>query len=260
MPKPNTKYQVLNRDIMKYLAIIPMFLGHMISWINIMNHSDNPNALYELPTALLIVTALSLFCPPVMFFFIADGYKYTRDRKKYALRLLLFAVITQPFDWLIFQPIYGWWSSNVIFTLFFGLLAIICWESGYKRWQRVLLVILCNAATLLLQSTWMIFGVMFILFLHVFRDNPKRRIIAYTSLAVLHCALNLFSLGTVPTVPLLINMAVMFTVIMAAYCCMTFLYNGKKGRHPVFAKWFFYAFYPLHYLIIWAVKVCMDRL
>ncbi|MCR5306319.1 MAG: hypothetical protein K6E36_07480 [Oscillospiraceae bacterium] len=39
-------------------------------------------------------------------------------------------------------------------------------------------------------------------------------------------------------------------VILLAYCCMTVFYNGRKGRHPVFAKWFFYGFYPLQYLII----------
>lgn len=41
---------------------------------------------------------------------------------------------------------------------------------------------------------------------------------------------------------------------MAAYACMTVFYNGKKGRHPNFAKWFFYAFYPLHYLLIFIIE------
>ena len=37
-------------------------------------------------------------------------------------------------------------------------------------------------------------------------------------------------------------------------------YNGKKGRHPVFAKWFFYAFYPLHYLVIWLMIRCLTKM
>ena len=28
-------------------------------------------------------------------------------------------------------------------------------------------------------------------------------------------------------------------------------YNGKKGKHPVFAKWFFYIVYPLHFTVIY---------
>lgn len=257
--RESNKYKIFNRDIMKYLAIIPMFIGHMIAWINLMYHPDNDYATYELPTLLMIISDLSLFCPPVMFFFIADGYKYTRDRKKYALRLLMFAVITQPFSWLIFQPIYGWWTSNVIFTLFFGLLSIICWESKYKLWQRILLVIACVAGTVLVYSDWIVFGVLFILTLHIFRDRPKKRLAVYTSLVLVHCLANLFSLGKVPTFKLITSMTVMFAMFMAAYFCMTTFYNGKKGKHPTFAKWFFYAFYPLHHLIIWLVKMCIDK-
>ena len=255
----DNKYKVIDRDLMKCLAVIPMFIGHAIAWIHLMNDPDNVYAFYELPTALLMISGLSLFCPPVMFFFVADGYKYTRDWKKYAVRLLLFALVTQPFDWLIFQPIQGWWTSNVIFTLFFGLLSIICWESKFKLWKRILLITLCIAATVLIYSDWLVFGVLFILFLHIFRDRPRLRLTAYTSLALVHCLLNLFSLGKVPAFKLITYSAVMFAVIMAAYFCMTTFYNGQKGKHPTFIKWFFYAFYPAHYLIIWCIRICIDK-
>lgn len=259
MQDSDNRYKVLNRDMMKYFALIPMFIGHLISWITLMNDPGNDYALYELPTGLIILSSLSLFCPPVMFFFIADGYKYTKDRKKYALRLLIFACITQPFHWLIFQPVDGWWTSNVIFTLFFGLLSIIAWESSFKLWQRILLIVLCVGATVLIASDWLVFGVLFILTLHIFRDRPKARLIAYTLLTLPYYLLNLFSLGKIPTFKLITNIIVMIAACMAAYFCMTTFYNGKKGRHPVFAKWFFYAFYPIHYLIIWLVKMCIDK-
>ena len=132
----------------------------------------------------------------------------------------------------------------MIFTLFFGLLSVIAWESKRKLWERVLLVILCDAATLLLYSDWMIFGVLFILFLHIFRDRPKKRFLVYSILILLHTGMNLFSLGTVPAYKLVMFMLVMLAAFMAAYFCMTVLYNGKKGKHPNFAKWFFYIFYP----------------
>ncbi len=260
MEHTHSNIKILNRDMMKYIAYIPMFIGHMIAWINLMNHPENDFALYELPLPLILIAGLSLFCPPVMFFFIADGYQYTRDRKKYALRLLLFACMTQPFHFLIFQPIYGWRTFNVIFTLFFGLLSIFAWESKWKLWQRILLIILCDAATVLLSSDWMMFGVLFILFLHIFRDRPKARLIAYGLLISIHTSMNLFSLGSVPAFQLIFYMFVMLVAFMAAYLCMTVFYNGKKGRHPNFAKWFFYVFYPLHYLIILLIKIVSDRL
>ncbi|MBQ5310750.1 MAG: hypothetical protein ILP19_01745 [Oscillospiraceae bacterium] len=251
--------KVIDRDIMKYIAVITMFIGHTVAWINLMQHPDDDYATYNMPVGLMILSFLSLICPPVMFFFITDGYKYTRDRKKYALRLFIFACITQPFDWLIFRPIHGWRTFNVIFTLFFGLLAIMIWESKLKLWQRIALIVLCDAVTVAISSDWMLFGVLFILFLHIFRDRPKQRLIAYSVLTALYFAPNLLSLGKVQTANLLTGIAVMMSMFALAYFAMTVLYNGRKGRHPVFAKWFFYAFYPLHYLVIWLIAACVIR-
>jgi len=254
MSENKEKYKVFNRDQMKYLAIFFMFWGHLVAWINLMNNPDKVDiAMYIQPVSLMIISSVSLFCPPVMFFFIADGYRYTRNVKKYALRLLIFACVTQPFDWLVFQKIYGWHTSNVIFTLFFGLLAITAWESKYKLWQRIVLVILCDLATVAINSDWLLLGVVFILILHIFREKPKTRLIVYSSLTFAYFLCNLFSLGKVPAGKLIPAVFVMIFSFMSAYFCMTIFYNGKKGKFPVFSKWFFYIFYPLHYLVIWVV-------
>lgn len=188
------KYRIFNRDIMKCVALFIMFWGHLIGWVTLYKYGD-VKAYYDLPMWEYIVIYTSLFCPPVMFFFVADGYRYTRDRRKYAKRLFVFACITQPFDWLLMHKIYGWWTSNVIFTLFFGLLSIMAWESRYKLWQRVALIVLCDGATVLIQSDWIIFGVLFILFLHIFREKPKARCIAYFILTAVYFLPNLFSPG-----------------------------------------------------------------
>ena len=73
----STRCKVLNRDVMKYLALVPMFIGHMIGWITMMRLPENSMGTYTLPLPLQIVVDLALFCPPVMFFMIVDGYKYT---------------------------------------------------------------------------------------------------------------------------------------------------------------------------------------
>ena len=134
----------------------------------------------------------------------------------------------------------------------------MAWESKFKLWQRIALVILCDGITLLIYSDWIIFGVLFILFLHIFREKPKARFIAYMSLTALHFLPNLFSLGKIPTDRLIIQIAVMMLMFVLAYLCMTVFYNSRKGKHPTLAKWFFYGFYPLHYLIIWIVSVIIS--
>lgn len=249
------KLKVLNRDMVKYLAIGLMFVGHLISWSALLDAPEDTLALYRLPLWKILLEEASLFCPPVMFFFIADGYRYTRDRKKYALRLLIFALVTQLFEWFVFWEVNGWHSFNIIFTLLLGLLSVIALESRYKLWQRAALVLLCDAVTVLLISEWLIFGVLFIVGLHIFRDRPKLRFGVYMTLTLIYNAVYCSALAG--KIPPLTSAAVLTGGILAmtaAYLCMTVLYNGKKGRHPVFAKWFFYAFYPAHYMIIYLLN------
>ena len=80
------KYKVLNRDAVKYLAILLMFIGHAVAWWYLVREPGTDTT--SLPFFEQALMQIGVFCPPVMFFMIADGYKYTRDRRKYALRLL----------------------------------------------------------------------------------------------------------------------------------------------------------------------------
>ena len=70
------KFQVLNRDAVKYLAILLMFIGHAVSWWYLIREPGLDTT--TLPFWKQALMQLALFCPPVMFFMIADGYKYTR--------------------------------------------------------------------------------------------------------------------------------------------------------------------------------------
>lgn len=245
------KYQVFNRDAVKYLAILLMFIGHTIAWWYLVREPGTDTT--ALPFWQQTLIQLAVFCPPVMFFMIADGYKYTRDRKKYALRLLLFAAVTQPFEWLLFQPVHGWWSGNVIFTLFCSLLALIVWEKEWKLPLRLLAVAGIIGINVLTQSEWYGFAEVTVICLHVFREKPRLRLLSYTLIFAVNCGIMALFAYQNAARPLCgyLSQVVGFAAIMAAYACMTVFYNGKKGKHPTFAKWFFYIFYPLHYLVIW---------
>lgn len=43
--------------------------------------------------------------------------------------------------------------------------------------------------------------------------------------------------------------------VWAAGIVITFFYNGKKGYFPLFFKYFFYAWYPLHLLLQWIFRL-----
>lgn len=47
--------------------------------------------------------------------------------------------------------------------------------------------------------------------------------------------------------------------LMLGYAIAAVFYNGKKGTHPRFSKWFFYIFYPSHLLLIYFAKLLAGK-
>ena len=190
---------------------------------------------------------------PIDCFLLVEGFLYTRSVKKYALRLLLFAFISEiPFDLALTG---NWWSldySNVFFTLFLGL--VLIWvvsyiEKFYEFWQEkqwdgflgtmitilmgiVVLAVFGGLAEMILMTDYGFAGVAAILILYLFR---RTRELGFT-LAVL--ALSVFSSSTE------ILALLMLVPLMK--------YDGTRGKN---IKYVFYAFYPMHLLIL--ALVCM---
>ena len=73
----------LNRNELKYLAMAAMLIDH-IAWAFV--------PLNSMPGQLMHF--VGRLTGPTMAFFLAEGYIHTRDRKKYGLRLGLFALIS----------------------------------------------------------------------------------------------------------------------------------------------------------------------
>lgn len=238
------KLKKLNRDSVKIIALIPMFIGHLLAYLL-------ENKVIGSSVLMTFLSSAALAAPPVFFFFIADGCKYTRSKKKYALRLLVFAFVTQiPFAMVNGGKFFICGYFNIFFTLFSGLMAIILWETKLKLPLRIIGVILIDALTLLLQTEWMIFGVLIILGMHIFREKPKIKLIWFSVNAVL-----MMFISSGLTLRALISPLFLFGVffLFTGYFLRTVCYNGEKGSHPVFSKWFFYLFYPVHLLVIYAV-------
>lgn len=62
---------------------------------------------------------------PIFAFQISEGFFHTSDRKRYAMRLLAFALLSEiPFDLLYGSTVFYPFHQNVLFTLLLGLLAI----------------------------------------------------------------------------------------------------------------------------------------
>ena len=239
----NTKLS-LNRNQLKYIVIAAMIIDH-IAWAFV-------------PTASIlgqVMHFIGRLTGPTMAYFIAEGYCYTRSFKKYALRLGIFAALSWvPFVYFEFgsfpvafndgavAAVYPYFG--VLYTLLLGLFAIRLWDSNVNTTLKVFGII--GLCILSLPGDWAVFDVLFCLFFFCYRNNPKEQWTAYFWVALV-CCISVF--GNDPWWSGLWMVGVFMVPFLIRYC-----YNGQSGsRHP-FHKWFFYAFYPAHLLVLGVLK------
>lgn len=177
---------------------------------------------------------------PIFCYLIAQGLFYTRNAKKYAARLLVFAVISQvPFSLLSNKiPLYLTGGLNVYFTLFIGLVVIAAIHhlKSYENPANYImlrvgyfLIILAGAVLAdLLKTDYGSFGVILIVTFYLLNQNPL------ICCGVVFCLI-FFLYGGV-------EKYAVFALIPIL------LHNHKKGPSM---KYFFYAYYPIHMIVIY---------
>ena len=185
---------------------------------------------------------------PIYCFLLVEGFLHTRSVVRYAIRLFLFALVSEvPFDLALTGQ---WWSmdcSNVFFTLVIGLLLI--WilsyiEMFYEFWQEkkwddffgklivglaggFVAIVLGRFADTILMTDYGMAGVLAIAVFYLFR---KMKEIAFV--------------GAV----MLLSMMSSNTEILALLMLIPLRkYNGQRGKST---KYIFYAFYPVHLFVL----------
>lgn len=233
----------LNANQLKLIAIIAMTVDHL-TW------TIWPGYSRELPVILLHICGR--LTAPIMWFFIAEGYHYTRDIKKYAKRLFILAVISHfaynfcfgisfiPFRHTVFN------QTGVVWSLAWGLVTLYVVENkDWKEWQKRLFIIAVCFITF--PSDWSCIATMAILFIGTNRGNFKKQM-SWMMLFTFFYALVYFffidkvyaliQLGTCLTIPLLRR------------------YNGERGAFKGMGK-IFYAYYPAHLFVCGIVRILM---
>lgn len=228
------RFKILSGSALKLLAVVLMLIDHSalilrrtlpVFSVTLVSVGDFKLTLYS-AMRLLGRLAFPIFC-----FLITEGFLHTRSRKKYALSLLAFAVISEiPFNLMIGGSVFYLRKQNIYFTLLFGLLLITIYEKAKNRLASAVLMLAVIAAARIMRVDYGMFGSMLILLLYLLRDRPDvQAVFAYPLLSGGFAALAAF-------VP--INM-----------------YNGKRGfirSRPL--KYAFYVFYPLHISILLLVR------
>ena len=203
---------------------------------------------------------------PIFAFMAVEGYFHTRNFKKYILRMLLFAVLSEiPFDLMYggiwFYPVH----QNVLWTFLLGLLGVWLMEQVRKKgktWMYLLVCVLVVPAGLVLGTLCMVdyYGVG-ILTVFVFYFLHGRKWWCFLGqLAALYW-LNVELLGGLMYPVQLFGME--FELCQQGLALLAlipiWLYCGRQGYHSKPFQYLCYAFYPVHMLLLVVVLNFINR-
>ena len=193
---------------------------------------------------------------PVMCYFLAEGFRYTHDKKKYILRLSLFAVISEPAYYILeygaapYSTVHLLQNLNFLFSL---LLAFICLLILTDSKLNTVFKVFLTAITISLTQfvDWgLIIPIWTIIFFFFNKDKMKMTLLFIsTTLIILPVTfLKLYDSFTAFSY----NYGALLALIPIQ------LYSGERDRSSTPLKkkinrWFFYVYYPLHMMIIFMI-------
>jgi hypothetical protein len=227
------RYQVLSGSALKLIACISMLSDHLAKfylyrfawatkvWFTIARRTISLDMLMQM---------FGRFAFPIFAFLLVVGFEHTHSRMRYGLSLFVLALISEvPFNLMIGQSLF-FPAQNVAFTWLLGLIAL----SGLTYFEKKPVIALAILVVLFVISRYLhadgrTEGYLFILLMYGLRKENLIRCVAP---------------------PILLQMKAMVFLSLV----LTLFYNGQRGfiKTP-FLKYCFYAFYPVHMLVIYLI-------
>lgn len=233
----------LNGNQLKVIAMAAMTIDHVTSVLF-------PN--YPMDWWIILLHIIGRLAAPIFWFFVAEGYHYTHDWKKYARRLLAFAVAGHfaynfafgipfiPFKTSVFN------QTSVLWPLFWGLIALVIHDSTkFKQWQKTLMIIGITAVTFC--ADWSSIAVLAILKIGENRGNFKKQMSKMMYYVAIYAAV--YAIFVQPVYGLL-QLFVGLTIPLLK------MYNGERGNCKSM-KWLFYVYYPLHLAVCGLIRIAL---
>ena len=236
----------LSSSDLHILAMALMLCDHM--WATIVPGND-------------WMTCIGRLAFPIFAFMLVEGYFHTRSVKKYALRLLTGALISEiPFDLMCIGAPFFLFHQNVLWTLLIGLGMIHLNERARLRGGQLRRAFTAAGTMLLgvLLGTLSFCdygsaGVMMVLVFYFFRGNG---LIPRAGQLLGMYWLNFEVLQGLSYELTVFGRNVSFPQQGFAILALIpiWLYSGEKGISGGWFKKFCYGFYPAHMLLLWLIR------
>ena len=235
----------LSGSALKLIAIAAMTIDHA-TWVFLPG--------YRTDALTLSLHLIGRLTAPIMMFFIVEGYFRTRSVKKYIQRMFLWALLSHFTYALLFEisfvPHGIVNQTSVMWTFALGLTALAISKSEHpklKRWHKIALVWLCALAAF--PADWSTPAAVSILHMGLNRGRFKKQVAWFVLYMAMYAAV--YAIWINPVYGLL-QMGVVLAIPLWK------LYNGKRGAGGKAMKWFFYAYYPGHMLILALLRILLQ--
>ena len=241
----DTRIKGLSSNALKGIAITAMTIDHFTSVIY-------PG--YPKDIGIILLHTIGRLAAPIFWFFIAEGYFYTRNFKKYLGRILLFAVVSHfaynfafgipfiPFKTSVFNQTSIFWG----FALALIVLKLRDLNNpAVKPWMKGVITGICYA--LAFPADWSSPGALTIVSNSDNRGNFKRQMMNMLLYIAVYAIVYFWFVDKVYG---LLQLTVAFAIPLLK------MYNGERGKMKGM-KWFFYLFYPLHLILCGIVRILL---
>lgn len=227
------KFKIFNGAQLKYIAMLSMLLDHVNKALLYPNL--NHDALLKLSDLLDVLGRIAF---PIFLFFLVEGFFKTKNRMKYLLNLLVFAIISEvPFDLFTTRTFFEPNGNNILFTFAMVLVTIWCIDSLKNKVPKVVWYLFSFVIVAAMCLMTMITGV----------DYEYHAVLGGYFFYIFHTIYPVsipFAFASMIKEPwALLGFGFMLT------------YNGERGKQN---KWMNYAFYPVHLLILGLLRLWLN--
>jgi len=229
----NRKFNGITNYNLKIIAMVAMLIDHL-SYIVVPSNTPLQWGIH----------LIGRIAAPIFAYLIAEGHHYTSNKKRYLLRLLIFAAISH-LPYVLYFDINFWQATSVIWSLAMGLVALIgATNKRYSLPVKIGIVAIC--CLLAYNANWNYIGVLWVVGFGLFRDNFRLQMIVFSLIGFIFYILpGLIEVGPYVTYRFGILLAIIFLS----------LYNGRLGKKTFVSKWSFYLFYPLHLILLYLLRI-----
>lgn len=185
---------------------------------------------------------------PIYCFLLAEGVHYTKNPKKYVLRLAAGALLAEiPFDLALFGGLTPYYQS-VMLTLLIAFGMALCMKQTNNFLLRVLLVIPFAVMAEWLRTDYGGMGVALVAVFVLTRDLPYKGLFQTLCMAPILWMMEGFWVD-IAGILIPVEMLALLSMVPIA------LYSGQKTTAGRGVQTAFYLFYPVHLTILFIVSL-----